>query len=246
MAFQSEALRELAPEDENLRFVPDDAGFIRRNALGDALLTHWTLVAGTGSWLEAHLTARLARVGGLPNLVGCGINASEVWELVQQLPEDPPVLLLLSDSIAPDQGRDLIERLRLQRPTLQIVLLVQHDHWLSAEAIKGCRAQAIVHVESFGSGTMNRALEALRGGQSFLDPRLEERLQQQASCRLTGREQQTLEGLARGGGNREIAAMLGIAPATVRDYVSSLCRKLAAANRTEAVSKGIALGFIKP
>ena len=40
--------------------------------------------------------------------------------------------------------------------------------------------------------------------------------------------------------------MLGIAPATVRDYVSSLCRKLAAANRTEAVSKGIALGFIKP
>jgi len=51
-------------------------------------------------------------------------------------------------------------------------------------------------------------------------------------------------GLAQGGSNREIAAALGIAPATVRDYVSSLCRKLVAANRTEVVARAIALGLI--
>jgi DNA-binding NarL/FixJ family response regulator len=32
----------------------------------------------------------------------------------------------------------------------------------------------------------------------------------------------------------------------VRDYVSSLCQKLAAANRTEVVAKAIALGLITP
>jgi len=62
--------------------------------------------------------------------------------------------------------------------------------------------------------------------------------------RPAGREQQTLEALARGGGNRAIAAALGIAPATMRDYVSSLCKRSSAANRTEVVRKAIALGLI--
>jgi len=64
---------------------------------------------------------------------------------------------------------------------------VQHERWLSA-------------------------LQALRRGQRFLDPRLAERLQQQALVRLTGREQQTLETLARGDGNRATAAALDSAP----------------------------------
>lgn len=91
-----------------------------------------------------------------------------------------------------------------------------------------------------------QALQALRCSTPFLDPRLRKLLDQQAPCRLTGRERQTLEGLARGGSNRSIAAALSIAPATVRDYVSSLCRKLAAANRTEVVSRAIAMGLIEP
>jgi DNA-binding NarL/FixJ family response regulator len=102
-----------------------------------------------------------------------------------------------------------------------------------------------VHVESFGSGTTIRALQALRRGQRCVDPRLLHKRDEQQPCRLTGREQQTLMGRARGSSNREIAEALGIAPATVRDYVSSLCRKLAAANRTEVVARAIALGLIQ-
>ncbi|MFM7549677.1 MAG: hypothetical protein ACKO8I_12595, partial [Cyanobacteriota bacterium] len=112
-----------------------------------------------------HLAARLGRALGLPNLLGCGIDAAGVWELVAQVPPEQPLLVL-------------------------------HERWLSAEALEGMQAQAIVHVESFGSGTTIRALQA----QSFLDPRLQEKLEQQARCRLTGREQQTLETLARGAG----------------------------------------------
>ncbi|MFM8524201.1 MAG: hypothetical protein ACKOCM_01030 [Cyanobacteriota bacterium] len=199
-------------EGDRLRFVPASEGFQRRTRLADALLSHWTLVAGSGSWLEAHLAARLGRALGLPNLLGCGIDAAEVWELVAQVPPEQPLLVLLSDSIAADQGRSLIARLRRQRPGLQVLLLVQHERWLSAEALEGMQAQAIVHVESFGSGTTIRALQALRRGQSFLDPRLQEKLDEQARCRLTGQEQQTLETLARGDGNRATAAALDSAP----------------------------------
>ena len=97
-------------EGDRLRFVPTSEGFQRRNRLADALLSHWTLVAGSGSWLEAHLAARLGRALGLPNLLGCGIDAAEVWELVAQVPPEQPLLVLLSDSIAADQGRTLISR----------------------------------------------------------------------------------------------------------------------------------------
>ena len=66
-------------------------------------------------------------------------------------------------------------------------------------------SSAIVPGESFGSGAVIRALQALRRGHSHLDPRLQEKLQQHR-CRRTGREPQTLMGLARGWSNWKIAA----------------------------------------
>jgi len=226
--------------------VPFSEGFRQRNRLADGLLSHFWLVVGTGSWLEAHLAARLGWARGLPNLLGCGINPQEVEDLTSQLPVEAPALLILSDSIAADQGFALMRRLRTQRPDLQILLLVQNDRWLTREALRSCRAQAIVHVESFGTGSTIHALQALRRGQSFLDPRLKTKLEQQARIHLTGREHQTLAGLHQGWSNREIAVALGIATATARDYVTSLCRKLEASNRTEVVSKAIALGYLQP
>jgi len=55
-----------------------------------------------------------------------------------------------------------------------------------------------------------------------------------------------LEGLTRGFSNKQLAEQHEIAATTVRDYVGSLCRKLGAANRTEAASRGIALGLVRP
>lgn len=225
--------------------MPTSPGFIRRTRLVNALLGSWPIVAGTGSWLEAHLVARLALTARVPNFCGSGINEQEVWDLVhQQAAEGGDVLVMLTDSIAADQGRRLIRRLRRSQHRLLILLLVQQDHWLTSESLADCQAQAIVHVESFGSGTLIRALQALRHGQTFLDPRLRQRLQQEAAIALSGREQQVLVGLSRGLTNKAIAQESGIATTTVRDYVSSLCRKLGAANRTQALSMAISLGLI--
>ena len=55
-----------------------------------------------------------------------------------------------------------------------------------------------------------------------------------------------LQGLARGLSNNHIAEEAEIASTTVRDYVSRLCRRLGAANRTQVVSRAIALGLVKP
>ena len=49
----------------------------------------------------------------------------------------------------------------------------------------------------------------------------------------TQREEQVLALIAQGKSNREIAAMLGISPATSSRHVANLLRKLRLANRTQ-------------
>jgi DNA-binding NarL/FixJ family response regulator len=235
---------------ESLRFVPRSPGFLRRTQLINGLLGNWSIVIGTGSLVEAHLVSRLGLASPVPNLRGCGVTAKEVKDLVQEVLEEQGrlPLLLLVDSVASDQGRGLMRDLRRRLSKLQILLLVQDDSWITAAALAACQAQAIVHVQSFGNGTMIKALQALRRGQRFQDPllqkQLQERLQPPETMTLSSRERQTLEGLARGLTNKQIALEAEIAATTIRDYVSSLCRKLGVNNRTQAVSQAMAMGLI--
>jgi DNA-binding NarL/FixJ family response regulator len=61
---------------------------------------------------------------------------------------------------------------------------------------------------------------------------------------LTPRERLVLEHLARGLGNKQIAARLGITERTVKFHVSAVFAKLGAANRTEAVTRAAQAGLI--
>jgi DNA-binding NarL/FixJ family response regulator len=61
---------------------------------------------------------------------------------------------------------------------------------------------------------------------------------------LTPRERMVLEQLARGLGNKQIAAALGISERTVKFHVSSVFTKLDATNRTEAVTRAVQAGLI--
>jgi DNA-binding NarL/FixJ family response regulator len=61
---------------------------------------------------------------------------------------------------------------------------------------------------------------------------------------LTPREVEVLELLAEGLPNKAIAARLGISDQTVKFHVSSICGKLGAANRTDAVRRGVRRGLI--
>jgi non-specific serine/threonine protein kinase len=64
--------------------------------------------------------------------------------------------------------------------------------------------------------------------------------------RLSLREREVLDLLARGASNRQIAEALFVTEHTAKYHVKSLFNKLGAANRAEAVSRAIALGLIAP
>ena len=62
---------------------------------------------------------------------------------------------------------------------------------------------------------------------------------------LTPRELETLEMMAEGISNKQIAYRLGISDHTAKFHVNSIFAKLAAGTRTEAVMRGIRLGLVK-
>jgi DNA-binding NarL/FixJ family response regulator len=61
---------------------------------------------------------------------------------------------------------------------------------------------------------------------------------------LTSREREVLQLLARGLGNKEIAAGLKISEHTVKFHVASILGKLGASTRTEAVTVGLRRGLV--
>lgn len=165
-------------------------------------------------------------------------------DLVVEQPVGEPVLVILSDSIAADQGYALIRRLRRRPQKPAVLLLIQRDAALGAQWQALGRGVAIVAVRSLGTGRVLRALQALRQGQGYGDPALETA---SASDRpsLTPREWQVLAGVVAGQSNAAIAAALGMAPSTVRDHVSALLQRLKLANRTALASRALHEGWVR-
>jgi DNA-binding NarL/FixJ family response regulator len=95
------------------------------------------------------------------------------------------------------------------------------------------------------------AIRAVARGESLLAPVATSavlrrvRGESDPTSALTAREQAVLEQLARGLGNKQIAAALGIAERTVKFHVSSVFAKLGASNRTEAVTRAVQAGLIE-
>lgn len=220
-------------------FNPEDPSFQRRTETVNALMATWTVVGGTGQWLEAHLLARASYAGGLPQLLGCGTTAQEVEDLVADAGD--PVLLIVSDSIAPDHGVALMTRLAARPRPPAVLLLITDASWLGASPLASCAAGAIVDVLSFGSGTVIAALQALRGGERFLDPRLAS--QPQGAADLTPREHESLQLLIDGMTNQQIAQRMSISAHTVRDYLSQVFRKFGVQNRAAAAAEAVRLGY---
>jgi DNA-binding NarL/FixJ family response regulator len=125
-------------------------------------------------------------------------------------------------------------RARLRAELNESSFTVAGEFETIAEArASGIQADAILISASGGRAFTARpsSVDALPGGDDYEEP-------------LTAREVEVLQLLAEGLPNKSIATRLGISDQTVKFHVASICGKLGAANRTQAVRLAVRRGLI--
>lgn len=192
--------------------------------------------------LESQLQARGGEiVGSFPSIESAAENASE---------EEPDVALIDPGDSALDVLLESLHESGFARQTPTVLLLAAPaPEALSRLLHNGVRG--ILPAES-PPQTLAVALEAAAEGLLVLDPREAAALPAARSFEtpeelpepLTPREQEVLQLLAAGLGNKEIAARLNISDHTAKFHVASILGKLGASTRTEAVSLGMRRGLI--
>ncbi len=183
------------------------------------------------------------------SVVGEAATGGDTLALVAQA--DPDVLLL--DLEMPElDGVGVLQRMRMSGSRTRVIVFTVFDTderiiaALEAGAagylLKGApRAELFAAVREVAAGGSLLApiataavLRLVRGGGDATA----------SGPALTPREQSVLEHLARGLGNKQIAAALGISERTVKFHVSSVFTKLGASNRTAAVARAAQAGLI--
>ncbi|MFT6600644.1 MAG: DNA-binding NarL/FixJ family response regulator [Alloalcanivorax sp.] len=148
-------------------------------------------------------------------------------------------LLLLDLQIPGTRGVEGLKAIKAAHPALPVVVVSSVDHHASIQEILRAGADGFIG-KTCSKAVMVQALRDILDGEMVV---LGDR-EPAGPPALSPRQLATLELLAQGLPNKEIAARLNIAPATVREYVSELLALFEAENRTQAVLKARRLGFI--
>ncbi|MTD15495.1 response regulator [Nakamurella sp. YIM 132087] len=161
------------------------------------------------------------------------------------------VLLDLKLSTGSDtEGLALCAELIAAHPELGVLVLTTFldDHLVLSAIHNGARGYVVKDVDT--SALISAIRDISRGGSAF-DARSAAAMvrgihagAQESDKKLTAREQQVLELLARGLSNGEIATVLFISDTTAKFHVGNILRKLGVSRRAEAVHLAGKMGLI--
>ena len=182
------------------------------------------------------------------SIVGSAANGSDAIALVAAA--DPDVLLLDLEMPVLD-GVGVLTTLRQRGARVRVIVFTVFD--TDERIIAAVEAGAAGYLlKGAPRAEVFSAVRVVAAGGSLLAPLAASAVLRRvrgegtsATPSLTTREQGVLELLARGLGNKQIAARLGITERTVKFHVSAVFTKLGAANRTEAVTKAAHAGLIE-
>ncbi len=173
---------------------------------------------------------------------GCYGSAEEALE---QLPAQKPDVVLMDINLPRMSGVECVSKLKEKLPGVVILMLTVYE---DSDQI----FQALIHgaagylVKRTSPARLLEAIADAHQGGSPMSPGIARKVVQYfhrlgtsrpESDRLSPREQEVLECLAKGFLYKEIAGELSIGIETVRSHLTSIYRKLHVRTRTEAVVK---------
>ncbi len=157
-----------------------------------------------------------------------------------------PAVTLMDLRLPRMSGVEATAAIRRQFPAARIIVLTtfdgEEDIYRALQA--GARAYLLKHASR---EELLATVRTVAAGGRRIPPAVAERLAQRIQkSALTSRELDVLRGIVAGASNKQIAARLGIAEATVKSHVNSLLAKLCVADRTGAAIAAIRRGIVRP
>lgn len=186
--------------------------------------------------------------------------------LESALPAEEPNVVLADLNMPGMSGLDLTREIRRQYPGLGVIIVSIHEN--DQQAFEALQAGAAAYrSKDIKPKDLIDILRRVARGEYVInalieDPKVASRVlsnfrslpQQVASTPdadfpiftpLSEREIEVLDRIAAGGSNQEIAKELGISTQTVKNHISSILRKLALNDRTQAVLYALRRGWIE-
>jgi DNA-binding NarL/FixJ family response regulator len=172
--------------------------------------------------------------------------------------------VVLSGAALPDMtGVELTRRLRLRIPNAGLILMAEVDDEDSIYHALKAGARGFI-LETAGPEELRTLLERVARGEHTLDddllarPDMASKVLQQFTtltdetpqelqpllAPLSPREIEILDLISRGNSNKQIARQLAISDQTVKNHITSILKKLAVNDRTEAVVFSLRKGWI--
>jgi DNA-binding NarL/FixJ family response regulator len=164
----------------------------------------------------------------------------------------------LAETLAPDivlmdirmpvlDGASATRQILATNPNVRVLVLTTYT--TDADVLRAVEAGAVGYLlKDVPHEELFRAVRAVSRGERYLAPSVASRLMQQLANPshepLTPRENEVLQWVARGTGNKQIATALGIAEPTVKAHLVHIFGKLGVDSRTSAVRAGLERGLI--
>ena len=179
-------------------------------------------------------------------------EASDGEEAVALVARERPDIALLDIQMPRLNGLDAARRLRKEFPNVRVLMLTafEDEPYILAALRAGVHGYLL---KTASSDEMVHAIHAVAEGETALSPAVAKKLVQRASGGartedamepLSERELEVLRYAAKGMGNRQIAAELGISDRTVQGHLANIYEKLHVSTRTEAVLAAVRAKWI--
>ena len=182
-----------------------------------------------------------------PRIVIVG-EASDGIEAVELAAELAPDILLMDVRMPKLSGIEATSRIREEVPTTRILMLTVSDE--EEDLFQALKAGAVGYLlKGADLGEVKAAVEAVYQGESFISPQMATKLiseftslakeHEERRPKITRREREVLQCLAKGMSNKKIAEELYISENTVKNHVRNILEKLQLSSRIEAATYAI-------
>src|SRR6185436_4355832 len=172
-------------------------------------------------------------------------EASNGREAVEQFRTHRPDVTLMDVQMPELNGIDAIARIREEFPDARIIVLTTYTG--DAQAVRAFKAGAFGYLlKNMVRKELIDTIRAVHAGKKRIPVEIAvEMAQHHSDDALTEREIEVLREVAAGNANKMVAQLLNISEETVKAHMRSILSKLAANDRTHAVTIAVKRGIIE-